>query len=292
MPSNKKNNTIGVFDSGLGGLTVLKHFLKKLPQYDYLYLGDTARVPYGGHSQEVIYRYTKEAVDFLFAEGCRLVILACNTASSQALRRLQQEYLPAKYPDRRILGVILPLAEYAAKSKKIGVIGTRATISSGAYEHEIKKINKEAQIISNSAPLLAPLIEEGFAGKDVSNKILKKYLHPLKNKKVETLILGCTHYPFLLKDARRIMGKNCRVPDPGEIVALSLGEYLERHPDFKSTGKLEGKRRFCLTDKPESFLKLGEGFLGKKIDDWQIISLWFFCFTAPTLSEDGKNLKN
>lgn len=273
MPVNKKNTSIGVFDSGLGGLTVLKHFLKELPQYDYLYLGDTARVPYGGHSQELIYRYTKEAVDFLFSEGCRLVILACNTASSQALRRLQQEYLPKKYPDRRILGVIIPLAEYAAKNEKIGVIGTRATINSGAYENEIKKINKEARIISNSAPLLVPLIEEGLAGKDISNKILKKYLRPLKNEQIKTLILGCTHYPFLLRDARRIMGKNCRVPDPGKIVALSLGEYLERHENFKSSGANEGKRRFCLTDKPENFIKLGEKFLGQKIEDWQIISL-------------------
>lgn len=273
MLKNKGQYNIGVFDSGLGGLTVLKHLLKKLPQYDYLYLGDTARVPYGGHSQELIYRYTKEAVDFLFSQGCRLVILACNTASSQALRQLQQEYLPKKYPDRRILGVIRPLAEYASTNNNIGVIGTRATISSQAYEHEIKKLNPNASIHSNSAPLLVPLIEEGLVGSDITNKILKKYLRPLKMQNIKTLILGCTHYPFLIKDVRRIMGKSCQVPDPGEIIANSLEKYLEKHKDLLSAHKTAGSRRFYLSDKPENFIKIGEKFLGQKIDDWQIISL-------------------
>jgi len=273
MLKNKENYRIGVFDSGLGGLTVLKHLLEKLPQYDYLYLGDTARVPYGGHSQELIYRYTKEAMNFLFSQGCRLIILACNTASSQALRRLQQEYLPKKYPDRRILGVIIPLAEYAARSHNIGVIGTRATIASKAYEHEIKKLNTRAMVISNSTPLLVPLIEEGLAGSDITNKLLKKYLRPLKAKNIKTLILGCTHYPFLLKDARRIMGKSCLVPDPGEIVAESLKNYLNKHNKLLSAHKKTGERYFYLSDKPENFIKLGEKFLGQKIDNWQIISL-------------------
>jgi glutamate racemase len=272
MPDNK-NIQIGVFDSGLGGLTVLKHFLKKLPQYDYLYLGDTAHLPYGGHSKDVIYNYTKEAIDFLFSKGCKLIILACNTASAQALHRLQQEYLPAKYPDRRILGVIIPLAEKAAERKRIGVIGTRATISSGVYEQEIKKINPQAQIFHNSAPLLVPLIEEGLASKDVSNKILKQYLRPLKQEKINTLILGCTHYPFLLTDARRLMGNNCDVFDPGNIIADSLINYLERHPEFKSSHKKIGKRNFYLTDQPENFIRLGEKFLGQKINNWETISL-------------------
>ncbi|MDD2680497.1 MAG: glutamate racemase [Patescibacteria group bacterium] len=272
MPDNK-NIKIGVFDSGLGGLTVLKHFLKKLPQYDYLYLGDTARLPYGGHSQAVIYRYTQEAVDFLFSKGCQLIILACNTASAQALHRLQQEYLPTKYPDRRILGVIIPLSEKVANRKKIGVIGTRATISSGAYEQEIKKVNPKAQIFHNSAPLLVPLIEEGLAGKDVTNKILKKYLRPLKQEKINTLILGCTHYPFLLKDVQRLMGKNCDVFDPGKIIGDSLDDYLKRHPEFKSSNKKTGKRNFYLTDQPENFIRLGEHFLGEKINNWETISL-------------------
>ncbi len=274
MPNNKQRNIIGVFDSGLGGLTVLKHFLKKLPQYDYLYLGDTARVPYGSHSQDVIYKYTREAVDFLFSQGCRLVILACNTASSQALHRLQQEYLPAKYPDRRILGVIIPLAEYASQFENIGIIGTRATISSGAYEQEIKKLKPKAKIIVNSAPLLVPLIEENWTGQDVINKILKKYLYLLKKEKIKILILGCTHYPFLIKNIRRLMGKNCLVPDPGKIIADSLENYLNKHPEFKNTDDgVKGVCNFALTDQPENFLRLGEKFLGKKIDNLTIISL-------------------
>lgn len=276
MPKTKteeKTNIIGVFDSGLGGLSVLKQLLQELPNYNYLYLGDTARVPYGNHSQELIYKYTKEAVEFLFKKGCRLIILACNTASSQALRRLQQEYLPKEYPDRRILGVIRPLAEYAAKSDHIGIIGTRATISSQAYEHEIKKLNPQAVIVSNSAPLLVPLIEEGFAGKDVCNKILKKYLSPLKTKQVKSLILGCTHYSFLLKDIRRLMAKNCQVPDPGKIVATSLADYLQRHPELQTKQSQPGSRKFYLSDRPENFLLLAEKFLEQKIDNWQIISL-------------------
>lgn len=271
--SKNKNLNIGVFDSGLGGLTVLKHFLKELPQYNYYYLGDTARLPYGAHSKEVIYRYTKEAVDFLFKQGCQLIVLACNTASAQALHRLQQEYLPKKYPDRRILGVIIPLAEQAGAQKKVGVIGTRATISSNVYEQEIKKLNPKTKVYQNSSPLLVPLIEEGLAGKDVTNKILKKYLSPLKKERVNTLILGCTHYPFLLADVRRLMGKNCDVFDPGSIVAKSLSSYLDRHPEFKCTGKKAGERNFFLTDRPENFIRLGEKFLGEKISNWQIISL-------------------
>lgn len=273
MLKNKEKNIIGVFDSGLGGLSVLKHFIKDLPQYDYLYLADTARVPYGNHSQETIYRYTLEAVDFLFKQGARLVILACNTASSQALRRLQQEYLVKNYPDRRILGVIVPLAEEAVKSKKIGVIGTRATVASKAYELEIKKINPQAEISSNSAPLLVPLIEEGSISKDIIHKILKKYLRPLKEKRIEELILACTHYPFLLKDIRQIMGARCQVLDPGQIVSLKLQDYLQRHPEFSTTNKNKGSLKFYITDNSESFSKLGSKFLGQKIENYKVIKL-------------------
>ncbi|MDP3836560.1 MAG: glutamate racemase [bacterium] len=273
MPKSKQTIKIGVFDSGLGGLTVLKHLLKELPAYDYLYLGDTARVPYGSRSADVIYRYTEEAVDFLFSKGCQLIILACNTSSSQALRRLQQEYLPKRYPDRRILGVIIPLAQAAAHNNNISVIGTKATISSGAYKEEILKINKKAAVHSNSAPLLVPLIEEGLAGKTATNMILKKYLQPLKLKRIKTLILGCTHYPFVINDVRRIMGKNCEVPDPGKIIATSLAEYLQRHPEFNTDNKSAGKREFYLTDEPKSFKVIAEKFLGSKIEHIDLIEL-------------------
>jgi len=273
MLKNKEKKIIGVFDSGIGGLSVFKHFLNKLPQYDYIYLGDTARVPYGNHSQETIYQYTKEAVDFLFSKNCQLIILACNTASSQALRRLQKEYLPKKYPQRRILGVIVPLAEEVSKKNKIGVIGTRATINSQAYNQEIKKINPQAEIISRSAPLLVPIIEEGNVSKDISNKILKKYLRPLKQANIQNLILACTHYPFLIKDIRRIMGKKCQVADPGLIVVEKLANYLKRHSEFTTMSKKKGSRFFYLTDKSDSFINLGSKFLGEKIDNWEVIKL-------------------
>jgi glutamate racemase len=273
MLKNKEKNIIGVFDSGLGGLNILKHFLKDLPQYDYLYLADTARVPYGNHSQETIYHYTLEAVDFLFKQGVRLIILACNTASSQALRRLQKEYLINNYPDRRILGVIIPLAEEVSRSKRIGVIGTRATINSQAYNLEIKKINNQAKIISNSTPLLVPLIEEWPVSKDIIHKILKKYLKPLKEKRVQELILGCTHYPFLLKDIRKIMGSHCQVFDPGHIISIKLKNYLQRHPEFQTENSKEGKLQFYISDESEKFTKLGSKFLGQTIKDYKIAKL-------------------
>jgi glutamate racemase len=273
MLKKQANTIIGVFDSGLGGLSVMKHFLQKLPQYDYIYLGDTARVPYGNHSQDRIYQYTLEAVEFLFAQGCQLIILACNTASSQALRKLQSELLPKKYPDRRILGVIVPLAEEVTHFKNIGIIGTRATINSQAYEQEIRKINPEAIINSQSTPLLVPLIEEGGVSEDIIHKILKKYLRPLKSKRIDYLILACTHYPFLLKNIRRLIGKQCVVPDPGEIVANKLKDYLERHLEFSTKNKKTGSRQFFVTDNPASFIANGEKFLGQKMDNCQNIKL-------------------
>jgi len=266
MPSNK--NIIGVFDSGLGGLSVFKHFLKKMPQFNYLYLGDNARVPYGNKSREIIYEYTKEAVDFLFTHGADLIIIACNTASAEALRRIQQEYLPKKYPGKKVLGVIRPLAEAAGKnlkSKKVGVIGTKATIGSGVYETEIKKINPQLQVYQLSTPLLVPLIEEGWAHKPETKKILESYLKPLKQKKIETLILGCTHYPFLLKEAREIMGRGYSIPNTGEIIAQSLKDYLMRHPELNIKADKKPSVKFYTTDDIKKFKDLGEKFLGQKM---------------------------
>lgn len=269
-------NKIGVFDSGLGGLTVLKYFLRDLPDYDYLYLGDNARLPYGEKSQETIYEYTHEAVDFLFAAGCNLVIIACNTASSQALRRLQQEYLPAAYPDRRILGVIRPLAEAIAGNDKIGsvgVIGTKATINSQAYGSELKKLKPELKIEQRSAPLLVPLIEEGWAHKPETKMILKKYLQPLKAKQIDALILGCTHYPFLHKEIDKIMGRRIFVPQPGEIIARSLADYLSRHEELGLKPTANPKHKFYTTDDPSLFKDLGERFLGREIKDLEQVKI-------------------
>ncbi len=268
---NKKttdHGAIGVFDSGLGGLTVFKHLLDRLPGYNYIYLGDNARVPYGEKSAETIYEYSREAMEFLFNQGCHLIIIACNTASAQALRRLQQEYLPSHHPDCRILGVIRPLAEKFAGSghARIGVIGTKATIASGAYLKEIKDLDPKAIVEQNSAPLLVPLIEEGWAKKPETKMILKKYLRPLKTKQINSLILGCTHYPFLIADIRRLMGKRVSVPDPGEVIADSLASYLERHPELNLPTSTKSSVTCYTTDNPVSFRQLGEKFLGQKID--------------------------
>jgi len=255
---------IGVFDSGLGGLTVLKAFLARLPAYDYAYLGDNARTPYGNKSQTVIYAYTRQAVEFLFARGCDLVILACNTASAKALRRIQQELLPAKYPERRVLGVVIPLAEAGVEVSRygrIGVIGTRATIESGVYEQELAKLKPDIRVFGQACPLLVPLVEEDWIGKPETHMILKKYLSRIKRKQIDTLILGCTHYPFLQKDIERIMGKNCRVLNGPDTVSEKLRDYLVRHPEMEGRIGRQGNVAFFTTDDPARFKLMGQKFL-------------------------------
>lgn len=280
---------IGIFDSGLGGLIVLKEIIKKLPQYDYIYLGDNARTPYGNRSQEVIYKFTEQAVDFLFKQDCQLLIIACNTASAEALRKIQQEWLPKNYPDRSVLGVIRPVVEQVVQigKKKIGVIGTKGTIASQAYIKEIEKLNSNLEVLQQACPLLVPLIEEGWQKNDVTKKVLRTYLRALKNAKVDTLILGCTHYPILIKEIQGIMGRRTKVLNPGEIVAESLADYLQRHPEIES--KLDKNANvtpslskgdavgvmlrepqhdniiFQVTDLSPHYEKLGEKWFGKGI---------------------------
>lgn len=259
---------IGLFDSGYGGLTVLKWLLKKLPQYDYLYLGDSARVPYGSRSTETIRQFSEEAILYFIKEKVPLVIIACNTSSAAALR-----YLQGKYSDQlKILGVIRPLAEYAArktKKKKIGVVGTRATIQSKAYEEEIKKLDHSIKIFGQACQLLVPLIEEGWHKKPETKMILRKYLRKLKSHNIDTLILGCTHYPVLYDDFERIMGAKTEVLDSGKIIAESLKNYLERHPEIEKKIQKTGTVEFLTTDDPLRFREMGEQFLQqsmKKID--------------------------
>jgi len=267
---------IGVFDSGLGGLTVLRAFLKRLPHYDYLYLGDNARAPYGNKSLDVIYEYTRQAVEFLFGRGCVLIILACNTASAKALRKIQQQWLPWHSPDRRVLGVAIPLAEVGAQVTRygrIGVIGTRATIESRVYEQELWKLRSTLRVYRQACPLLVALVEEGWTGKPETNRILKKYLRPLKNRKVDTLIPACTHYPFLQKDIERIMGKNCKVLDGPEIVACKLEDYLHRHPEVESRVTRQGEVTYVTTDEPARFMLFGKKFLGQSIREVEKITL-------------------
>lgn len=267
---------IGFFDSGFGGLSILKEVLgigakekSSLASYDFMYLGDTARAPYGGHSPEKIYTYTTQALDYLFQHGCELVVLACFTASANALRKIQQEWLPTHYPDKKVLGILIPTAEEAIKETKngrVGVLGTRATVQSGALSAELLKRRPGLQIFSAAAPLLVPLIEEGWTKKVETKKILRYYLQPLKSKKIDTLILACTHYPLVIKNIQLIMGRSTKVFHPGIAEKESLLDYLQRHPEIESKLTRSGKRVFLTTDKTENFNRLGSQFLGEKIE--------------------------
>ena len=259
---------IGIFDSGLGGLTVTKEVLRLLPEYQILYLGDTARTPYGNRSQDLIYQFTQQAVDYLFKQGCQLIIVACNTSSAEALRRLQQEWLPNHYPDRRILGVIRPVVEEAVKisrSGQIGVIGTRGTVNAGAYEREIKVLLPKATVISFACPLLVPIVEEGWSKRPETKKILRYYLLPLKNRKIDTLILGCTHYPILYRSIKQICGRRIKVINSAEIVALKLKDYLARHLEIERQLEKNNQHRFLVTDSTEVFKKNAQQWLGQEI---------------------------
>jgi len=261
---------IGVFDSGFGGLTILRSLLSLLPDYDYMYLGDSARAPYGNRSYESVKRFTEEGMLYLMEHGCNLIIIACNTASAEALRALQNEYLvKPKVTDKKILGVIRPMVEEVSiisKSGRIGVVGTRGTIRSKSYESELRKINLGLKVYSQACPLLVPLVEEDWADKPETRMILKKYLRSLKSCNIDALILGCTHYPFLRKDFCRIMGKNVQIPDPGEIVAKSLKEYLARHPEIESKLSRNGRRFYTTTDDAERFRAVGQKFLGSQME--------------------------
>jgi len=263
---------IGLFDSGLGGLTILNYFIKKLPQYDYVYLGDSARAPYGNKSDNLINTYTQQAVNFLFKEGCELLIIACNTASAKALRNIQQKHLPKRHSKKRVLGVVIPVAEKTAEVIKnsnhrcrIGIIGTRATIASGVYEEELNKASAKEKIYKQACPLLVPLVEEGWANRREAKMILRYYLRPLKDNKVNTLILACTHYPILYKQIKQIMGKQCRVLNSPEYVAEKLERYLLNHPEIEKKLRKNKKRIFYTTDDAEKFKSQAEKFLSEKI---------------------------
>ena len=267
MKSSKKS--IGIFDSGFGGLNIMKGIVKELPQYNYVYLGDTARVPYGTRSKEVIYEFTKQAINFLFSKNCELIIFACNTASSDALRRIQQEYLPIHYPNKKVLGVIIPTAEFAVsktKNKKIGVMATEGTVSSESFIRELLKIGNNVEIYQTACPLLVPIVEAGEHNSIITGILLKKYLKPLIDKKIDTLILGCTHYGILESKIKKIAGKGIAVISEEKIVAKKLKDYLLRHPEIESILAKKGMRDFYSTDLTVRFNVLGSKFFGKKIE--------------------------
>jgi len=241
---------IGVFDSGLGGLAIARAVIARLPQYDYLYLGDTKRVPYGGRSQETIHEFTSEALRYLFAADCQLVILACNTASAEALRKSQQEYLPVHYPDRRVLGVIIPTAEAVFETGSpatVGVLATEATVESDAYGRELRRLSAEVSVRHRAAPLLVPLIEHD--GERYLDAVLNDYLADLAG--VDALVLGCTHYAWLKDRVRaRFPGP---VISPDEVVPEKLADYLARHPEIETKLGRGGDRQYHVTDACRSY---------------------------------------
>ena len=252
---------IGVFDSGLGGLLVATAIARRLPEHDLLYLGDTARVPYGGRSQEAIHAFVAEALAFLFAHDCALVVLACNTASAEALRHTQREVLPRAYPDRRVLGVVIPTVEAAVAggARRVGVLATRSTAASGAYEREFARLAPGVEVRVVPAPLLVPLVEND--GLRYADPILDDYLAELGE--IDCLVLGCTHYG-LLKD--RILAKT-RVPvvAPERVVPEKLADYLHRHPEVDARLSRGGTRRFLVTDLGPGYQALARTFAGDTI---------------------------
>ena len=265
---------IGIFDSGYGGLTILKEIRKALPQYDYIYLGDNARAPYGTRSFDIVYRFTLESGKYLFSRGCRLVILACNTASAKALRTIQQHDLPGIDPSRRVLGVIRPtverLGEYT-QTGHIGIFGTPGTIQSESYNMEISKLHPAYHTVGHACPMWVPLIENGESGSDGADYFVRQEIYRLldKDPAIDTIILACTHYPILYDKIRRYVPEHIRLLTQGEIVASSLAEYLKRHPEMeRSLHKSEnstGECSFLTSENSMKFSTMASLFLGTPV---------------------------
>lgn len=258
---------IGIFDSGYGGLTIFEHIRRLLPEYDYVYLGDNARAPYGGRSFEIVYQFTRQAVMRLFDEGCSLVILACNTASAKALRTIQQIDLPASDdPSRRVLGVIRPAAEaFGALSatRHIGILGTVGTISSGSYSMEIAKLYPDVTVTGEACPMWAPLVENREYDSPGADYFIRKHVaHVLASDPlIDTLALGCTHYPLLEAKIRKYLPAGVRLFFQGPCVAESLKNYLERHPEMSCRLSKQGDCRFMTTESEEKFSEVASIFL-------------------------------
>ena len=250
MPSSQP---IGVFDSGYGGLTVLKSIVNKLPGYDFIYLGDNARAPYGNRSFETVYQYTREAVQWFFSKGCPLVILACNTSSAKALRTIQQQDLVASGTSNRVLGVIRPTSEVAgllSKTKKVGILATSGTVNSESYVLEIAKFFPDVSVFQQACPLLVPLIENNEHVHPGADYFVKKYADALleNSPDMDTVLLACTHYPLIMEKLRKYFPPSVRLIAQGEIVADSLEGYLKRHPEMDERCSRQGMLSFYTTD--------------------------------------------
>ena len=262
---------IGVFDSGYGGLTVLKEIVAKLPKYDYLYLGDNARAPYGNRSFETVYRYTLQCVKWFFEQGCSLVILACNTASAKALRSIQQNDLPKIAPEKRVLGVIRPTAEIIgnlSKTKSIGVLGTTGTIQSESYLLEIEKFFPEVKVFQQACPMWVPLVENNEYKSSGADFFIEKDIDKLMQQStdIDTILLACTHYPLLINKIRKFVPSSFTIVSQGEIVAESLVPYLHRHPEIEEQCSKNGQIQLYTSDSPEDFDSHTTIFFGAQLN--------------------------
>lgn len=261
---------IGVFDSGYGGLTILKEIRKALPEYDFIYLGDNARTPYGTRSFEVVYEFTLQAVIRLFELGCPLVILACNTASAKALRSIQQNDLPYLDKSRRVLGVIRPTAESigeATKTRHVGILATSGTIRSESYPMEIKKLFPDIKVTGVACPMWVPLVENKEFDSEGADFFVKKYIDELLNKdnEIDTIVLGCTHYPLLIDKIKKYTPESINIITQGEYVARSLKDYLNRHKEIASRCIKKGKCDFLTTESVEKFKESASIFLHEDV---------------------------
>lgn len=270
---------IGIFDSGYGGLTIFEKIRKELPEYDYIYLGDNARAPYGPRSFEVVYQFTREAVKHLFDEGCPLVILACNTASAKALRTIQQRDLPQwEEPTRRVLGVIRPTVEVVeslSRTKHIGVLGTSGTIASRSYVLELAKLFPSVTVVGEACPMWVPLVENNEFDSPGADYFVKQHIDRLlaKDEQIDTIILGCTHYPLLLDKIRHYLPAGITLLPQGEYVAASLKDYLTRHPEMDARLSRGADCRFQTTESAERFLSTASFFLKQTIDAVEQVAL-------------------
>lgn len=261
---------IGVFDSGYGGLTVLKEIVKKLPEYDYLYMGDNARAPYGSRSFETVYHYTLECVNWFFSQGCQLVILACNTASAKALRTIQQNDLPHIDPTKRVLGVIRPTTEVVGsytKSNSVGVLGTTGTVQSQSYPIEIAKCYPHIKVYQEACPMWVPLVENNEHNSIGADYFIQQHINNLlqQNSHIDTILLACTHYPLLIDKIKQVAPAGINILSQGEIVANSLATYLSNHPEMEAKCSKNGKLSFFTTDSTESFDSKATIFFGQKV---------------------------
>ena len=262
---------IGLFDSGLGGLIITKSIIEKMPQYNFSYIGDTAHVPYGSRSKDTIYNFTKNCVDYLFKkQNCKLIIIACNTASIAALRKLQQVYLTNNYPDRKILGVVIPTIETVIekKYKSIGLLATNGTVSSNVFGQELQKLNPNIKLYSTAAPLLVPLIENN--GDKFAIPVIHEYLESFKNTDIEAIILGCTHYPhykdIIKAEAEKILSRPIDIISQDEIIPAKIETYLQNHPEIENALSKDASRFFGITDITESYKQQAFSIFGNKFE--------------------------